>query len=450
MSQDFTLERLLDEIASQRNVDLRGYKRSTLERRFRKRMFEVKCADYGDYAAFLRAHPAEVNQLLNTVLINVTEFFRDPQAWEVLRSEVLPQLLEGKKPGDPVRCWSAGCATGEEPYSIAILLAEHFGAHLPEYDVKIYGTDIDEDALNAARRAEYSRDRLRHLRPDWLKKYFQGEKTPRVNRNLRRLCIFGRSNLLSDPPISHVELLACRNLLIYLDSATQAQALKRLHYALEPQGVLFIGKATSLMGAERLFRLLNSKFRLFQRAETPGADELDMAALAGTGRRTREDADFLRLEHATLLETLEPGVLVLDGQDTVLTENASATRLWGIQKDLIGKTITRSELARACPDLAFQLQQAHERNEVISFHCPAGTRNKPTTLSVTLKPVVTQDGGRVGTLEYGVATAVGQRSAGNHQRGAAIGQRRAGNHERGAAVYQRRAGDHQRRAAVIE
>jgi two-component system CheB/CheR fusion protein len=400
MSKEFTLEHLLHEIANERGVDFRSYKRSTLERRFRKRMFEVKKADYAEYAAYLRSQPDEVNELLNTVLINVTEFFRDPQAWDVLRRDVLPAMLNAKQPGDTIRCWSAGCASGEEPYSIAILIAEHFGPRLQQYDVKIYGTDIDDDALNVARRAEYSPDRLRRVRPDWRKKYFQGDKILRVNRDLRRLCIFGRSNVVSDAPISHVDLLTCRNVLIYFDSRTQTQILMRLHYALEPNGMLFIGKASSLVGAAHLFRSVNSKYRIFQRADAP------VAHIAGGADVPREPRDFspgaelLRIQHETLLETLETGVLVLDSKNTVISENPSAASLWGIKNSLTGKPVLETELGSLCPDLPYHLDQSNSKNDVVSFQCSAGAGGKARTLSVTLKPIMGTGGGRAGTLLY--------------------------------------------------
>ena len=160
MAKDATLKDLLQELAEQRNFDFRGYKSTTLERRFRRRMFQLNLGNYAQYGDYIRKHPDEINQLLNTILINVTEFFRDPPAWEILRHEILPGLLKRIQPGHSFRAWSAGCASGEEPYSIAILLAEHFGSRIQDYDVKIYATDIDDDALNSARRGEYSLDQI--------------------------------------------------------------------------------------------------------------------------------------------------------------------------------------------------------------------------------------------------------------------------------------------------
>src|SRR5579885_1255092 len=175
MAKDVTLKELLQELAEERHFDFRGYKKSSLERRFRRRMFQLNLAGYAQYGEFVREHPDEINQLLNTILINVTEFFRDPPAWEILRHEILPSLLNRIKPGHSFRAWSAGCASGEEAYSVAILLAEYFGSRIQEYDIKIYATDVDDDALNSARRGEYSLDSVRRVRAEWRDKYFHGK-----------------------------------------------------------------------------------------------------------------------------------------------------------------------------------------------------------------------------------------------------------------------------------
>src|SRR5207245_1474805 len=145
------------------------------------------------------------------------------------------------------------------------LLAEHFGPRILEYDIKIYATDIDEEALATARRGEYSAEALKRVRPEWRQKYFQGKGFLRVNRDIRRLVIFGRSNLSQDAPISHVNLLICRNVLIYFDPDSQKYILNRLHYGLEPGGVLFLGKSESQLTNSLQFRRLNARWRIFQR-----------------------------------------------------------------------------------------------------------------------------------------------------------------------------------------
>jgi two-component system CheB/CheR fusion protein len=263
-NDQLSLHQLVSELANSRNLDLRGYKTTTLERRIRKRMAEVNTRGYSNYLEKIHQDPHEVDRLLNTILINVTEFFRDPQAWEAVRTEVLPGLLRAIKPGDAFRAWCAGCASGEEPYSLAILISDFLRDKLADYDIKIYATDIDEEALTTARRGEYAAERLRRVRAEWRERYFSGSTRLRINREQRRLVIFGRSNLMLDAPISHCQLIVCRNLLIYFDTATQKQILGRMHYALEPGGVLFLGKAESKLSESHLFRPLNLRWRLFQ------------------------------------------------------------------------------------------------------------------------------------------------------------------------------------------
>src|SRR5215831_10040534 len=323
MSKDVSLKNLLQELAEQRGFDFRGYKKTTLERRFRRRMFQLNIGDYAGYGEYIRKNPEEINELLNTILINVTEFFRDPPAWEILRHELLPTLLKSVKPGHSFRAWSAGCATGEEAYSIAILLAEHFGPRIQDYDVKIYATDIDDEALNTARRGEYSLESVRPVRPEWREKYFHGKGLLRVNREIRRLVIFGRSNLGHDAPISHVDLLLCRNVLIYFDSDLQKQILGRLHYALEPGGILFLGKSESQLTNSTQFRRLNARWRIFQRITPAPAGETGIVKPAEVDDRmaiseeAQRELDLLRTQHRYMLETLRLGILVLGLDDTI-------------------------------------------------------------------------------------------------------------------------------------
>src|SRR5215467_9696210 len=310
MTKEFTLKDLLQELAELRGFDFRGYKRTTLERRFRKRMFQLNQGSYVEYAQYVRDNPDEINELLNTLLINVTEFFRDPPAWEILRHDILPPLIKHLKPGHTFRVWSAGCASGEEAYSIAIILGELFGPRISDYDVKIYATDIDDQELTMARRGEYSVEGVRRIRPEWREKYLQGKGPMRVSRDIRRLVIFGKSNLGQYAPISHVNLLICRNVLIYFDSTLQKQILQRLHYALEPGGILFLGKSESQLTNSTQFRRLNARWRIFQRITPAAATESksepseqleDDVQLSAEARR---ELDILRTQHRYMLETL--------------------------------------------------------------------------------------------------------------------------------------------------
>lgn len=406
MAKAVTLRDLLQELAEQRNFDFRGYKKTTLERRFRRRMFHLNIDDYGEYGEYIRDHPDEANQLLNTILINVTDFFRDPPAWEILRHEILPGLLKRIKPGHSFRAWSAGCASGEEPYSIAILLAEHFGPRIQDYDIKIYATDIDEDALNSARRGEYSADVVRQIRPEWREKYFHGKGLMRVNREIRRLVIFGRSNLGHDAPISHVNLLVCRNLLIYFDSDLQKQILARMHYALDPGGVLFLGKSESQLTNSQQFQRLNARWRIFQRiTSSPSADDRperrqEAPEQLSIDSRTQE-LDGLRNQHRYLLDTIRVGVLSLAPDETIAQHNTAALILCALPtSNLAGRRLADTDIFMRIPDLGAQLQATRINNESSRFptHIKMGSEEK--LIEVTIRPLLDEKGQRSGTLIY--------------------------------------------------
>ncbi|MGG5889000.1 CheR family methyltransferase [Falsiroseomonas sp. HC035] len=231
------LQALIRYIQENRGVDFRGYKKSSLRRRILRRMEDVGIEGFGAYHAFLEKHAGEFPELLNTVLINVTSFFRDTEAWDALRTQVVPRLRERAGTDGHLRIWSVGCATGEEPYSLAMAFAEVFGADVCNR-LKIYATDLDEDALRTARHATYAPRDVEGVPPELLAKYF--DRTPNhyvFQRELRKCVIFGRHNVVHDAPIIRIDLLVCRNLLIYLETETQNQVLPRLHYALAEDGL---------------------------------------------------------------------------------------------------------------------------------------------------------------------------------------------------------------------
>ena len=408
MAKEVSLKDLLEELAEQRNFDFRGYKKTTLERRFRRRMSRLELGSYEEYGEHIRKHPEEINELLNTLLINVTEFFRDPPAWAILRHETLPELLKGIKPGHSFRVWSAGCASGEEPYSVAILLSEHFGPRIQDYDVKIYATDIDEEALNTARRGEYTMDALRRVRPEWRDKYFHGKGRLRVKREIRRLVIFGSSNLTHDAPISHMNLLVCRNLLIYFDSELQKRILARLHYALEPGGVLFLGKSESLLTNSQMFRRLNARWRIFERIpkrklEEPRETPEDVSQLTSSEwDRSRQELEAIRQQHLDLLETLPVGVLYLGADDVVVENNPSALMLTTGSEpvNLKGRRLADTDLLLRIPDLALHLEMARLRRETSHFHCHLKVGEAERLVEVRVRPVVDPNGQPGGTLVY--------------------------------------------------
>ena len=222
---------------------------------------------FADYMDYLEVHPEEFPQLFNTVLINVTSFFRDPPAWDYLAREVLPGILREKKSGEPLRVWSAGCASGEEAYTAAILLAEAMGVEAFRNQVKIYATDIDEDALNVARQGTYGEKDLQPIDEQLRCKYFEPLNGRYIFRvDLRRSVIFGRHDLTQDAPISRLDLLICRNTIMYFNSEAQARILARFHFALNDSGRLFLGRAELLLTHGNLFTPLDLKARAFAKS----------------------------------------------------------------------------------------------------------------------------------------------------------------------------------------
>src|SRR5690349_8100451 len=221
MLEDESFEDLIKYLKESRNFDFSGYKRSSLARRVNRQMQDSGITSYDEYRDFLEIHPEEFTTLFNTILINVTGFFRDVDAWTYLRETAIPELLRNGG-RDRIRVWSAGCAGGQEAYSLAICLAEALGQSEFRRRVKIYATDVDEEALIDARQAVYSERELTGVPIELRDRYFErsGERWS-FTKDLRRSVIFGRNDLIANAPISHIDLLVCRNTLMYFNAETQ-------------------------------------------------------------------------------------------------------------------------------------------------------------------------------------------------------------------------------------
>lgn len=406
MTKEQSLNGLIRELAEERGLELRGYKHGTIRRRVQRRMLQLGMASYDEYTDYLRRTPAETNELLHTVLIKVTEFFRDREAWDCLAHEVLPLQFAGRHAGNLYKVWSAGCSTGEEAYTAAIMLSEFLGSRRSAYNLKIYATDNDEQALALARRGEYSMHALRMVPREIREKYFTrviGTDTWRIARGPRRLVIFGRNNLLIDSPISRVDLLICRNVLIYFDLLAQEHILSRLRYALNDGGVLFLGKSESQLRKHSDMLPINAHWRIFQRrsgAEKPPVGGVWRAEMnPGIQDAAQKELEALKLYYGTLLSTLESGILVMDSSDTVITENESAAHLLELSGKLTGKKIQESELWQRCPELQEELPKSradHARTVRFEHTTPSSS-----TVAITIRPILSElQAGQVGTLIY--------------------------------------------------
>ncbi len=249
--------------------DFRHYKQSTLVRRVRRRMTESRSASVYDYVESLNKNTKEVEQLFRDLLISVTHFFRDPEAFALLAAKVIPRLFEGKDADGFVRVWIPGCATGEEAYSLAILLREHMATLAAPPQVQIFATDIDVQALEGARQALYPEGIAAQISPERLARFFvRHGNMYQVSREIRDLCLFSLHNLIADPPFSRLDLVSCRNLLIYLEGDLQKKVIALFHYALRPGGFLFLGPSEMVAGQPALFRTIDKKYRVFQSRDT--------------------------------------------------------------------------------------------------------------------------------------------------------------------------------------
>ena len=262
-----TLRTLLQRVMRHARVDFSGYKESTVWRRILRRMVSNRVHTMEDYLALTEKNPEELNQLCKEILISVTSFFRDPKSFDSLR-ESLAALLAKKIPGEEVRVWVAGCATGEEAYSIAILVCELLGRQAADFRIQIFATDIDLNAMAVARRGVYPASGLSELSPELLQRYFVvREDAYEVSKALRDMVIFARQDLAQDPPFLRLDLVTCRNVLIYFQSMLQEQVLATFHYALKPGALLFLGKSETAHQRDGMFESIARDAKIFRRCE---------------------------------------------------------------------------------------------------------------------------------------------------------------------------------------
>jgi two-component system CheB/CheR fusion protein len=362
--QNPQIETILERIRDARNFDFRNYKRPTLHRRIERRMSDNRCRTLADYIALLDKSPAEYDALIGTMLIKVTSFFRDEETWKVLAEKILPRLLSEKRPGEEIRVWCAGCATGEEAFSVAILLAEAMGPAFHTGDVKIFGTDVDEKAIATARRAVYPGTALESAPAKLRGRYFEQEHGGwSVRKEIRRAVVFGVNNLVSDAPISRIDLLICRNVFIYLDAELQKRVLTRFHYALRRHGVILLGKSELIPFAARLFEPVDLSRRIYRkngrRDALAGQDRLlgmlEQETVSRGSEETRAEMAATEEFHRGVLQSLRMPVIATDMDGTVLSWNPAAAAIWGrSEAEVAGKKLTALALPGLSGDLLIE------------------------------------------------------------------------------------------------
>ncbi len=309
--------------------DFSGYKTKTFNRRIQRRKQLLQIATLEDYVARLRRDSSEVAALYRDLLINVTNFFRDKDAFDALKAQVIPVLFEGKGRNDTVRVWVPGCATGEEVYSIAILIREHMDTLDARPRVQIFATDIDDRSLEAARSARYPEPLLESVTPERRRRFFVQEGTSFVvTKDVRELCVFSPHSLIRDPPFSRMDLVSCRNLLIYLASDLQGDVIPLFHYSLRPNGFLFLGTSENIGTFSDLFTSIDKKQRIFRARESAVSSLRLPLLLRGTASSPASDAargprlstiQNLRQDiEARVLERFAPAYVVINAESDVV------------------------------------------------------------------------------------------------------------------------------------
>lgn len=365
---DANLQELLDYLKRVRGFDFSGYKTSSLKRRIERRMQQIPVSGFGDYEDYLEVHPEEFTQLFNTILINVTDFFRDPPAWEYLQTEIVPRILEKKQKDDSIRVWSAGCASGQEAFSLAIIFAEALGANAYRDRVKVYATDADEDALSQARTGTYSNKQVHAVPEALLKKYFDPNNDSYTFRNdLRRSIIFGRHDLVQDAPISRLDLLVCRNTLMYFNSEVQLRIMRRLHFALNDQAFLFLGKAEMILTHSGLFTPVSLKYHIFGRVTNGDVRErlFEMGHAGDEDSGTRL-AQQIRLREAAIELAPTPQIVVNSSGFLVLA-NERARAQFGLSPKDIGRPLQDLEISYRPVELRSLIEQAHAERRAVGL-----------------------------------------------------------------------------------
>ncbi|MBE9079407.1 PAS domain-containing protein [Romeria aff. gracilis LEGE 07310] len=380
-------------------VDFTHYKHNTFSRRLRRRMALYKLEALEDYVAYVENHPEELQALYQDVLLTVTSFFRDADTFAALSDQVLPRILNEKSADSTIRVWVAGCATGEECYSIAICLLELLATQRVKPNIQIFGTDISDVAIDKARTGIYAESHMTPVSAERRRRFFvEVESGYQVNRSVREMCVFARQNLISDPPFSNLDLVSCRNVLIYFASVLQKRVLPIFHYSLNPTGFLLLGRSESIGEASDLFRVVDKQHRLYSRAAISSglsfdyisSDHLMVATKPSEAANVRNELNVKQQADQIILRQYAPDGVVVNHSLDILqfrgdtsaylrpaAGEPSFNLLKMIRPELLLEVRTAINQARRRGDSATQTKQRegsalldHVSIEVIPFSLP--------------------------------------------------------------------------------
>lgn len=364
-----TLQKILLMLRTRTGHDFSLYKKNTLFRRLERRMHLHQMANLEEYMTFLQENPQEVQVLLKEFLIGVTRFFRDYPAFQLLEEKLLPQLMGKKLRNEPLRIWIAGCSTGEEAYSIAILAREYQERNKAKYQqkVQIFATDMDKEAIEKARKGLYYSNMGVDMSAERLERWFsRGENHYQINQEIREMVVFAEHNMTRDPAFTKLDLLCCRNVFIYFAPELQKKLLPVFHYTLNPGGILFLGPSENINGLEGSFETLDLKWKFYQRKDTlptlphviefpghslPKPAALPAVMLPGEEKKQLNPEDSVR---SILLEHYTPPAVLIDGHGEILYVNGHTSRYLELRPGNVQLNL----FAMARPGLAFELRNA--------------------------------------------------------------------------------------------
>jgi two-component system CheB/CheR fusion protein len=325
-----SIQKIFMLLRSKTGHDFSLYKKNTIHRRIEKRMSVHQLEDTSKYVRYLQEYPDEVKILFKELLIGVTNFFRDAEAFEILKKKILPKMLSGKPENYELRIWTPGCATAEEAYSIAMVIREYMDELKHNFKVQIFGTDIDEEAVAKARAGLYTGNISLDVNPQRLKRFFIKEGNDyRIKKDIREDVVFAIQNVIKDPPFTRLDLISCRNLMIYLEPELQNKLIPLFHYSLKPGGVLFLGPSESIGGFSDLFPVIDKKWKFYQRKESklaidaftfpsfPGAYEREGADKPGEVRRIG-GAGIPAIAQRILLANFAPPSVIVNMKGDIL------------------------------------------------------------------------------------------------------------------------------------
>ncbi|CCD88209.1 putative chemotaxis protein methyltransferase [Bradyrhizobium sp. ORS 285] len=392
-----SLGRIADILRNKTGNDFHGYKQNTFLRRVQRRMQVVQIGDIAAYVDFLRNDKDEVQHLFNDLLIGVTEFFRDKREFEVLEQDVIPQIFAGKQSGQQIRVWVLGCATGEEAYSIAILLREQAAKLDAPPSLQIFATDIDGRALAAARVGRYRTDIEGNITPERLARWFVREgDTYCVVKELREMCIFSQHNVIKDAPFSKLDLVSCRNLLIYLNAELQNRVIPLFHFSLLPGRFLFLGNSENVTRHPKLFAPVDRRARIFRKLDSGSRLPPEFPISTAAGRATVEmptirtvNADVgLERKAQRIAERYAPAYVITDGNFQILHFSGRTGRF--IEPTAGAATLDLLSLVHR--DLRLELRTAlgHARDSNQIVHADQvmlGVNGHTVGVDITVEPV---------------------------------------------------------------